>query len=491
MLSISQNPYRIIGVVANVSEKELLKQKNKIKAFARTGKIPDFELDFPPLPTISRTTESIDHAFSQIELAEDKVFQALFWLVNLNAFDNVIIEKLKSQDSELIQDALGTLENLCNHTQINQNNFSRYNNASTVLLLQGIEVASAVRLKYELLNSSYFDDFILAIADKTVLPQKQKLIERFTDKLISEFQKNHEPYRIISFFKKSPEEIQRKVKNLLTADKVHKIEHAIEICEQKRKNNPSEANNFAYTLIELRNDVANLARIFGKKDVAFNMLSDNFADEIRSCAVSYFNEQDEPELYVYEECLELFSLARDFAKNPQTIQRLDNEISQFEESVKNYHQNKKVNNTVPRIIEKTEQLKNKPYINIIDVDKYLDDTLPLLRELKGTETHALMVNIVASVAMGKTIVLVNRSNSNVRQATQIFNALNTQTDYMDYELRAHFRKNYEELKKMNAGRNSVSYSNSSSDSGDIEMDAICLIVKIIIGAIILINLFSH
>ena len=46
MKSINNNPYRIIGILAGATEKELQQRKSKIQAYARINKPIDSELDF-------------------------------------------------------------------------------------------------------------------------------------------------------------------------------------------------------------------------------------------------------------------------------------------------------------------------------------------------------------------------------------------------------------------------------------------------------------
>jgi len=59
MKLINENPYRIAGILANTSDKELLKQKSKIKRFSEVGKAITSDYDFSFLTPISRENGSI------------------------------------------------------------------------------------------------------------------------------------------------------------------------------------------------------------------------------------------------------------------------------------------------------------------------------------------------------------------------------------------------------------------------------------------------
>ncbi|MDE0562024.1 hypothetical protein OU792_18660, partial [Algoriphagus sp. NF] len=89
---IKNNPYRIAGILANATTKELEKQKGKIKAYTKVGKEIKSDFDFQILGSIDRTEDSVNKAFSNIEQNQDRVNYALFWFLNASPFDNTAFE---------------------------------------------------------------------------------------------------------------------------------------------------------------------------------------------------------------------------------------------------------------------------------------------------------------------------------------------------------------------------------------------------------------
>jgi DNA replication protein DnaC len=74
MKYIRQNPYRIIGLLSNTSEKEISRQKGKLTKFISVGKEISCEFDYPfLLGEISRNAATINQVFSLIEQGQDKV----------------------------------------------------------------------------------------------------------------------------------------------------------------------------------------------------------------------------------------------------------------------------------------------------------------------------------------------------------------------------------------------------------------------------------
>ncbi|MBT8244705.1 MAG: hypothetical protein HKP48_11485, partial [Winogradskyella sp.] len=73
MKLITHNPYRIAGILSNATERELQKQKTKIKAYSKVGKEIKSDFDFQILESIHRTENSVTKAFSNVEQNQDKV----------------------------------------------------------------------------------------------------------------------------------------------------------------------------------------------------------------------------------------------------------------------------------------------------------------------------------------------------------------------------------------------------------------------------------
>lgn len=120
MKLINKNPFRVAGILANATERELQKQKAKIKAFTKVGKKITSDFDFDILDNIERTEESVNKAFSSIEQNQDKVNYALFWFLNTNRFDSTAIEYLKIGDKTK---AVEIWEKITRNRDINSINF--------------------------------------------------------------------------------------------------------------------------------------------------------------------------------------------------------------------------------------------------------------------------------------------------------------------------------------------------------------------------------
>ncbi|WP_301096275.1 hypothetical protein [Bacteroides acidifaciens] len=95
--SISQNPYRILGVTANTPKKDIIANVSKFKAFLKVGKpISGIFDSISGTSHIDRTVESIISAEKALELPIDRLRWTLFWFVNKTPIDKIALNHVQS-----------------------------------------------------------------------------------------------------------------------------------------------------------------------------------------------------------------------------------------------------------------------------------------------------------------------------------------------------------------------------------------------------------
>ena len=293
MKLIQDNPYRIAGILANSSEKELQKQKSKITKYASIGKQIDSELDFPFLGNIDRSESSISKAFSGIEQNQDKVSHSLFWFLNANKFDEIAINHLISGDTDK---AIEQWEKVTNGKEVNTKNFSCFNNIGTLKLLSDSEreIKEGLEAKIKLIESLSFADFVQVVADQTYTLDKQKQIEKFVDDFLKQIKDKFSSSEIINLFSNCNGTTHKYLTHKFTEEPLHKIENQIEACKKKRKNNKGNAYEFGLKLYKnTKDDLALLKSILSASDLKYKALADQLANEIMQCGIDYFNESQE------------------------------------------------------------------------------------------------------------------------------------------------------------------------------------------------------
>ena len=108
---IDKNPYRILGVFSNASLKEITANKTKLARYASVGKSVSFDADMDGvLPPVTRTAESVEKAFADLSLPQDKLKYALFWFVKDTNFDELALGHLNAGNSDKAAELFGKRE---------------------------------------------------------------------------------------------------------------------------------------------------------------------------------------------------------------------------------------------------------------------------------------------------------------------------------------------------------------------------------------------
>ncbi len=333
MNPITNNPYRIAGILANSSEKEILKQKSRIKRFSEVGKEISSEYDFPFLDSLRRSTAIIDKAFSDIEQNQNKVAHSLFWFLNLNPIDNTAIQYLISGNEEK---ALEIWEKLCHEKEVNSKNYSAFNNISTLYLLGNSkeDFKRGITAKIKLIESENFKDFVHTVADETVSIDTPKQVELLIDELLALFKSKYSTSEILELFSNCNGTTQKYLSKKFTEEPVHKIETEIEQCHKKRTSNKGNGYKFGSDLYNnTKSDLRLLESIVGDGNLQYKMLADNVAKEILQCSIDYFNEsqeQDKSTDYL-KDAMSLLKIAESIAVNQPTQDRIKENRRTLEE----------------------------------------------------------------------------------------------------------------------------------------------------------------
>ena len=282
MKLIHENPYRVVGVLSSATAREFQRQKSKIGKFVTIGKKVDSELDFNFLNPANRSEENINTAFSNIEQNSGKVINSLFWFIKSNSFDETALNYLIDGNREK---AIDIWEKVTNGKEITSKNFSSFSNAGTLKLLSTnqSEIAEGISIKFKLINSGIFRDFVHLVADETYSIDSQKQSEQLADKLLIQLSEKYTS-ATIKLFNGCNSEIKRYISKKFTEKPIHNIEALIDSTKRKRKEKKSKAYNFGISLLtNTKSDLSSIKSLLGAMDLKFKMLADNLAKEILQC----------------------------------------------------------------------------------------------------------------------------------------------------------------------------------------------------------------
>lgn len=329
MKLIQDNPYRIAGILANASERDVVRQKSKISKSAGIGRQVDSELDFPFMNTIDRTDlNSANKAFSGIEQNQDKVSHSLFWFLKANTFDETAINYLINGDKEK---AVEIWDKVTNGKEVTSKNFSCFNNIGTLKLLSDSqqEIKEGLEAKIKLIESPNFSDFVHTVADQTYTIDNQKQAEKFVDDVLKQLKGKYSTSDTLKLFSNCNGTTKKYLSQKFTEEPLHKIESQIEQTRNKRKNSSTIPASLGLNLhSNCKDEIITLKSLLGQNDLTYMMVADNLAKEILQCGIDYFVDKEQDETYV-DQTISILEKAKSICVNQSTLDRIDENINEL------------------------------------------------------------------------------------------------------------------------------------------------------------------
>ena len=329
MKLIQNNPYRIIGLLSNVTEKDLQKQKSKITKYASIGKQIESEFDFPFLTQIIRNEEHLTQAFSKVEQNKDKVSNAIFWFSVSNSFDGAAISHLSKGDKAK---AIEIWDKVTRDKEVSDKNFSCFNNLGSLILLGQslVEIKIGIESKMKLIESACFTNFVDSVADKqTFVFNSEKQTINFIDIILSELQEKFLVKEIIGLFSNCTKKAQNYVVQKFTENPISKIETQIDQAKTKRKNSIKVTAEIGLQVYSnCKEELLLLKSLLGINDLTYIMLADNLAKEILQCGIDYFVDNGQNEALV-DQTTRILEQAKLICIKKSTKDRIEENIKEL------------------------------------------------------------------------------------------------------------------------------------------------------------------
>ena len=480
MILVTKNPYRIVGVTGNSKIKEIEKNLSKLRSYLSIGKQLNLPFDNKFFGTIQRGDDEIKFVRSVLNLDQNKLEQALFWLVDANDIDSIAIEHIKKGN---IDKSFDIWNKQVQKSTINKNNYSYYNNLSTLLLCKE-DYKQAIKLKSNLIESSAIQLFVRLVCDSNFKISKSDLIDLFIEFLISGLKKSGmNADLVIENFSETSEKIKDKVCDFYVKDPVSHLERyikkTIELCKEinktqkkeikvslsalkkvlgkklysdvidlknkvlikagtklnnahiniiiesnskfifleiKNKNNKNSGDYGRELMIQSKNEIKKIAKILGTNHYKYKFYADKLATQLEQCGILCFNETGNDLNYL------------DVYKYALIIAESDNVKNRLKEALKHCSQLKKNQNVnfIVALINKFSRKRPSTLNYLKNAEILLKDCKPYLEKIKldlgnKDELYIKLTNGLANVIMGGIIKVNNIDNSKVNKALEKFN----------------------------------------------------------------------
>lgn len=331
---IKNNPFRILGLLSNATERDILRQKSKIQAHLNVGKNINLAFDLPLFGELKRNQDSLSLALSQLESDLNKVQNALFWMINHSSYDQIALDHMKNGDHFRAKDIWAKVTG---SKQINAQNISATLNLSTIIIFEAFIgndidfrlLSSGLAKKLQLVNSAEFGNFVHSFAGQNFKASKDKLseflISSFSDELLKRYKNGNESTfdSIHELYQDIEVEYADLLKKYLSQEYFNIIENEISKAQEKRKLNAKDSIPFADNLVRSTEESYNLlVKILGRSNFRFRYISDKLALEILQCGIDYFKAFEDSSTDPSSESLRLFKKANSIAIGALALDRI-------------------------------------------------------------------------------------------------------------------------------------------------------------------------
>lgn len=398
---IYNNPFRILGVYANASIRDIRANEAKAKAFLNVGKEVTFPCDFNQImPLVLRTSEMMTSANSQLTLPNEKIKSALFWFAKVTPLDEIAFNHLNNGNFEYTLSIWKKKE--C---------FSSLLNISTLALIHGHYLLAVDSIMKMLESEKYRQEFISSIVNGIFQIPVEELVHTYLDVLI--------PDSIYPLLESSTLSNQYKeyIKNKVIKPIIDEFEAEITKSKSIKHENSSARYNAGIKLMNLaKNKLAELKKLLVDNDMRYQIIADKLGLEILQCGIDYYNNSDDSDaahkamrMQNYAQSIVVGQMAKDRCKqNTDILKKIIAELPPME-----------VREEAKKIKEQLDLFSFPPY-SIGVANELMKSCVPYIVRIKellgvGHKYYLTISSTIIQCALQNVIDNVNRIVDNVNK----------------------------------------------------------------------------
>ena len=441
---INHNPYRVLGVYANASLREITANKTKLARYASVGRSVSFDADLDGiLSPVDRTETSVEKAFADLSLEQDKLKYALFWFVKDTPIDDTafgLLKEGKIREAKLVWETAPSM------------NFSSVQNRVVCNLIENNLETALVMAEFLYESFTFSDTFIDKVnPNSTMKMSGTDLLHLFIDTLGAEVGMD-KLFDLELLQKDTAAYIKEKtVAPLVTrisdeVDKAKRIDHH-DVDKRLQAGNA--------LVVVAKQALEELKKVLGADDSQYKLLADKIGIEILQCGIDYFNGTEDSES-AYK-ALELQQAAQAVVVGEAAKQRCDENVEILKKNMAGMAprlvvaEDKAIKSLLDEATAKPDEISCA-----VDLLNNAKSHLQTMKDKLGVADgyYLKMSSLVVSVALHKVIEVVNEAQK--KKEKEAFEALEDDAEYQSLkhlygmsqeELdRMHFRMSKEELK---------------------------------------------
>ncbi len=279
---ISQNPYRILGVLSNSPLRERVGNQNRLAAFAKVGKEVSFPNDFATILTEKpvRTPDSIAAANTAINLDKDQLKYALFWFICGSPIDDIALKHLQAGNREKAEEIFQKKET-----------YSSLINSGVLAFIDDDVTTGFSSLSKVIHNQAYLKELLQTLG----IGNLQISEDNLADLLIAELLNEIPARELLSVCTNT---IDHEIVSKRALDEpISAINAAIAVAKNADPKNP-EASLAAGTKLmnSTKEQLKAVKDIAGTSSPQYQMVADNVAKHVLQCGINYYNNAPESDI---------------------------------------------------------------------------------------------------------------------------------------------------------------------------------------------------
>lgn len=341
---LSNNPFRVLGVPSNSGLRLIEKNVSKFNAYSKLGKniSTDYDFSFFNIKPVNRDISNISKSQNNILLDDNKIKYSLFWFVNTSPFDSIALENLANGS---IDKTIAIWKKVIKNS-ITKSNYSAYNNLSTLLLMKNIisttnsdsksnnaddifggsqvskhasydggqsesiqdEIKEAIKLKYALISSDYFDEFKDQLSKGNHSLTNLDYKDFFSESILDILKINYNNSDLINLFVGLNPDLVTSLSSNLIKQPLDNIKNMISNNESELNKDPLKGMVLGRALIKSTvKDIKIIKEVAGVDSYEYQIITDKLANQILQCGIIYQNKtfNDLKYLSAYEYALSI------------------------------------------------------------------------------------------------------------------------------------------------------------------------------------------
>ncbi len=301
---VLNNPFRVLGLPATASTRDITKRISDLETFAELGKAKSYPHDFPGLGALDRSIEAIKDAARKIEQAEGRLFHSFFWFRAGDSVDELALESLAAgnvdEAVDLWDKQLGKKGTKKYTWRLNRGviRFVRANGGT----LDKDEMDEALEDLGFVIDDDLDDSIQDVLSGNESGLDRESLWRRVVDEVVGLVQSSAgTPYgksalKIVESFWSFPAEARDYASSKIVNPLIEEVHEAIKVSEGLRADEDLEALKAKNQLGKVEKIIKDLEEVLGEEDIRFQTIANAYADEVCDCAVKALNKFKDPKL---------------------------------------------------------------------------------------------------------------------------------------------------------------------------------------------------